>query len=227
MKTALILGTVAVAFVFAEPEAEPKADAEADPYLLYGGYTGLHYPYASSYYSYPAYTYGYGSYLTYGRKKREAEAEPKADADPYYLYGLVGKNVHGYVHPTHGYATGIGAYPAYTLGSYLTYGRKKREADSEPKAEADPYLLYGGYGGYAGLHYPGYYSYPAYTTYPAYTLGSYVTYGRKKREAESDPKAEADPALLYASAYAYPRYSYGYSYPTYSYGYPYYRYGYY
>merc|ERR1711973_663719 len=37
MKTALILGTVAVAFVFAEPEAEPKADA--DPYLLYGGYT--------------------------------------------------------------------------------------------------------------------------------------------------------------------------------------------
>merc|ERR1711955_158652 len=170
MKTALILGTVAVAFVFAEPEAEPKADA--DPYLLYGGYTGLHYPtYASSYYTYP-YTYGYGSYLTYGRKKREAEAEPKAEADPYYLYGLVGKNVHGYVHPTHGYATGIGAYPAYTLGSYLTYGRKKREA-------------------------------------------------------ESDPKAEADPALLFASAYAYPRYSYGYSYPTYSYGYPHYRYGYY
>merc|ERR1711962_68343 len=175
MKTALILGAVAVAFVFAEPEAEPKADA--DPYLLYGGYTGLHYPtYASSYYTYPAYTYGYGSYLAYGRKKREAEAEPKADADPYYLlggyYGLVGKNVHGYVHPTHGYATGIGAYPAYTLGSYLAYGRKKREA-------------------------------------------------------ESDPKADADPALYYASAYAYPRYSYGYSYPTYSYGYPYYRYGYY
>merc|ERR1711931_266075 len=116
MKTALILGAVAVAFVFAEPE-EPKADA--DPYLLYGGYTGLHYPtYASSYYTYP---------YTYDRKKREAEAEPKADADPYYLYGLVGKNVHGYVHPTHGYATGIGAYPAYTLGSYLAYGRKKRE----------------------------------------------------------------------------------------------------
>merc|ERR1711872_608440 len=137
MKTALIFGAVAVASVFAEPEAEPKA--EADPYLLYGGYTGLHYP---GYYTYPAYTYG--SYV-YGRKKREAESDPKAEADPYYYYGLVGKNVHGYVHPTHGYATGIGAYPAYTLGSYLTYGRKKREADSEPKAEADPWLLYGGY----------------------------------------------------------------------------------
>jgi len=166
MKTVLILAIFAVAFVFAEPEADPKAD----PYYLFGGY-----------------------------------------------YGLVGKNVHGYVHPTHGYATGIGAYPAYTLGSYLTYGRKKREADSEPKAEADPWLLYGGY---YGLHYPGYYSYPAYTTYPAYT-SSYVTYGRKKREAESDP------ALFYASAYAYPRYSYGYSYPTFGYTYPYYRYGYY
>merc|ERR1711872_284778 len=98
MKTALILGAVAVAFVFAEPEAEPKADA--DPYLLYGGYTGLHYPtYASSYYTYP-YTYGYGSYYTYGRKKREAEAEPKADADPWLYYS-------GLHYP--GYYT----YPAY------------------------------------------------------------------------------------------------------------------
>jgi len=220
MKTVLILAIFAIAFVFAEPEADPKAD----PYYLFGGYYGglvgknVHgYVHPTHGYAYPGYRY-----LTYGRKKREAEAEPKADADPYYLFGgyyggLVGKNVHGYVHPTHGYATGLGAYPAYTLGSYLTYGRKKREADSEPKAEADPWLLYGGY---YGLHYPGYYSYPAYTTYPAYT-SSYVTYGRKKREAESDP------ALLYASAYAaFPRYSYGYSYPTYGYTYPYYRYGY-
>merc|ERR1712228_1146848 len=44
----------------------------------------------------------------------------------------------------------MGGYP------YAYYG--KRSADAEPKAEADPYLLYGGYHGlgYAryGLHYP-------------------------------------------------------------------------
>merc|ERR1712212_1304054 len=141
-------GIFAIGFVFAEPEANPEANPEADPYLLYGSY-----------------------------------------------YGLVGKNLHGYVHPTNGYA--LGTYPAY---SYLTYGRKKREAEAEaePKADADPYLLYNGF--YSGLHYPfasSYYSYPAYS-YPTY---SYLTYGRKKREAEAEPKAEADPALLYAAAY--------------------------
>merc|ERR1711892_329529 len=63
----------------------------------------------------------------------EPEAEPKAAADPYLLYGGYG----GYGYGHHGY-----------------YG--KREAEAEPKAAADPYLLYGGYGGhlgYAGLGY--------------------------------------------------------------------------
>merc|ERR1719195_2244121 len=45
------------------------AEAEADPYLLYGGYYG----------------HAYGHYGYYG--KRSADAEPKADADPYLLYG--------------------------------------------------------------------------------------------------------------------------------------------
>merc|ERR1711962_150138 len=115
MKTALILGAVAVAFVFAEPEAEPKADA--DPYLLYGGYTGLHYPtYASSYYTYPAYTYGYGSYLAYGRKKREAESDPKADADPALYYASAyayPRYSYGYSYPTYSYG-----YPYYRYGYY-------------------------------------------------------------------------------------------------------------
>merc|ERR1712107_412727 len=63
--------------------------------------------------------------------KREAEAAPKAEADPYLLYG--GLRTYGY---------GLGYYGLGHHGYY--YG--KREAEATPKAEADPYLLYGGYG---------------------------------------------------------------------------------
>merc|ERR1711931_340079 len=180
MKTALILGAVAVAFVFAEPEAEPRADA--DPYLLYGGYTGLHYPtYASSYYTYPAYTYGYGSYYTYGRKKREAEAEPKADADPNYLaYGRKKREADSepkaeadpWLYYSGLHYPAYYTYPAYTLGSYVTYGRKKREAESDPKADADPALFYAS--AYAYPRYSYGYSYPTYSYgYPYYRYGYY------------------------------------------------------
>merc|ERR1711862_727878 len=74
-------------------DAEPEADAEADPALLYGAYG---YPYAGVYGGYRAYgaypaTYGYG-YRTYGYGaypysyygKRSADAEP--EADPALLY---------------------------------------------------------------------------------------------------------------------------------------------
>ena len=76
------------------------------------------------------------------------EAAPKAEADPYLLYGGV-------------YGLGYRGY-GYGLHHGLYYG--KREAEAAPKAEADPYLLYGGYGlgyghvGYGyGLGYRGYY----------------------------------------------------------------------
>ena len=75
------------------------AEAEADPYLLYGGYYGHAYGYG--------YPYAYGHYGYYG--KRSADAEPKADADPYLLYG-------GY----YGHAYGYG-YP-YAYGGYY-YGK--------------------------------------------------------------------------------------------------------
>merc|ERR1711942_112684 len=127
MKTVAIALLAAVAF--AEPEAKPKA--EADPYLLYGGYAG-----------YYGHALGYTTYIG----KREAEAEPKAAADPYLLYGRYG-----------GYGLGYaGSYYGHGLGYY---GFGKREA--EPKADADPYLLYGGYYGhglgygYSGLGYHG------------------------------------------------------------------------
>merc|ERR1711942_541320 len=115
-----MLKTVAIALLaavaFAEPKAKPKADA--DPYLVYGGYDG--------------HGLGYTTYIG----KREAEADPKAAADPYRLYGRYG-----------GYGLGYGGYYGHGLGYY---GFGKREA--EPKADADPYLLYGGYYGH-GLGY--------------------------------------------------------------------------
>merc|ERR1712018_455878 len=73
MKFVLVLLFVGLAF--AEPESAPDAKAEADAwyygyyghpaYSRWGGYYG-------GYYGYP-YRYGYGYY---GRKKRDAEADP-------------------------------------------------------------------------------------------------------------------------------------------------------
>merc|ERR1712107_388426 len=62
----------------------------------------------------------------YGKREAEAEAAPKAEADPYLLYGGL---------RTYGYGLGY-----YGLGHRVYYG--KREAEAAPKAEADPYLLY-------------------------------------------------------------------------------------
>merc|ERR1711862_680720 len=106
-------------------------------------------------------TYGY-----YG--KRSADAEPKADADPYLLYG--------------GYGLGYAGHYGYA-GCPYTYGYYgKRSADAEPKADADAALLYGAYG--YGLGYRTYgYGYP-------YAYGAYGYYG--KRSADAEPKADAD-----------------------------------
>jgi len=82
----------------------------------------------------------------------------------------------------------------YGLGHYY-YG--KREAEAAPKAEADPYLLYGGYYGLGRGLYRGYYGHGYY-------------YG--KREAEAAPKAEADPYLVYGHGYGYGHLGYGLGY---------------
>merc|ERR1712126_179842 len=108
------------AIVIASLAAVALAEAEADPYLLYGGHLG----YAGLGYGlgYGHLGYGYGHRYLYGKREAEAEpeAKPEAEADPYLLYG------HG-----RGY-----------YGGLRYYG--KRSAD----AEADPYLLYGGHLGY-------------------------------------------------------------------------------
>jgi len=111
---------------------------------------------------------------------------------------------------------GLAGYTGYTAGHYIG----KREADSEPEAEADAYTV-----GqiHAGLpfanavatghaHNPGYiayksvpavgynkYSYPAYTGYnglygynglAGYTAGHYI--GKREADSEAKPEAEAD-----------------------------------
>jgi len=78
--SALLLLAVAAQ---AAPEAEAKA--EADPYLLYGGYHGLGYGLGYGYGGYGGYYGGYGRYV-YG--KREAEANPQVvvGAYPYAAY---------------------------------------------------------------------------------------------------------------------------------------------
>merc|ERR1719357_776370 len=106
------------------------AAADADP--LYG-YAGHH--------------LGYG---TYGFGKRDADAEPEADADA--LYGSYG--VYGLGHRTyslgHGYGYGhLGYGHGYGLG-YGSYGYGKRDAEAEPKADVD--ALYGSYGVYGLGH---------------------------------------------------------------------------
>merc|ERR1712177_139271 len=128
--------------------AGAMAEADADPYYAaygYGlaGYAG--YPYAGAYGAYP---YGLGYAAGY------ASVSPSA-AVP----ALAG-----------GYA-GAGRYVANSAGVVHV---AKREAEAEPKAEADAGLLYGAYGygaglGYAGLGYG--YSGLGYAGYGGYGLG--------------------------------------------------------
>merc|ERR1712227_312802 len=93
--------------------------------------------------------------------KREAEAEPEADA----LYG------------NYGYGLGYSAYSRPVYGGYSTY-YGKREAEAEPEADAD--ALYGNYG--YGLGYSAY-SRPVYGGYSSY-------YGKRDAEAEPEADAQ-------------------------------------
>merc|ERR1712033_92880 len=160
MKYLVLLALFSVALADAEPEPTAAADPNADPWLYYGGYYGgLGHGY---YGGLGHYGYGLGGRYLWGRKKREAGAEPTAvaapsadaEADPWLYYGgYYGLGAYGY---------GLGHY-GYGLGGRYVWGRKKRsaEAEAEPaaEAEADPWLYYGLglYGGYYGLGHRGYY----------------------------------------------------------------------
>merc|ERR1711936_493144 len=147
------------------------AMAEADPYLVYSGYGGLHHGYAGcGYGGYSAYPY---STFHYG--KREAEAEPKAEADAYHhLYSVYG-------------------YGGSPYASTFHYGKREAEADAKPYYYSGLHYptVYGGaysygypYAGVYGHHYgkreaeaePYYYGgyYGGYRAYRPYSYG----YGR-------------------------------------------------
>merc|ERR1712059_147418 len=145
-------------FVFlaatAMADSEPKADSDADAYTIpqvahgaaYGVVTGVDYGHGI--------VSGYGAignrgYLSYGGYlgKREADSEPKADADAYtpaqVHYGLP---LHNAIATGHAHNPGvITGYSHGGYGGYLGYGGfhggylGKCEADSEPKADADAY----------------------------------------------------------------------------------------
>merc|ERR1719234_1847801 len=123
-----------------EAEAEPEAEADAQYLTTYrAGYTS---PVAYSNYGYgfPS-TYGYGlrhyGYSRFGYGKREAEAEPEADAQYLSTYRA------GYTSPLSYSNYGYGFPSTYGYGlrqyGYSRFGYGKREA------EAEPYLTYGAY----------------------------------------------------------------------------------
>merc|ERR1711915_849053 len=95
-----------------EAVADPNAEANADPWYSYYGHGLGHYGYRPYYRSYYR-PYGYGYW---GRKKREAEAEPEAvvdpnaeaNADPWYSY--------------YGYGLGHYGYRPYYRSYYRPYG---------------------------------------------------------------------------------------------------------
>merc|ERR1711973_646161 len=171
--------------------AYAKAEAEADPALLYGayGYAGYAAPYT---YGYAGYPYAYSTLAGYGTTNG-ANSVGIAGVAPAAAPALAG-----------GYA-GAGRHVANSAGVVHV---AKREAEAEPEAEADAGLLYGAYGygaslGYAGLGYG--YSGLRYAGYGGYGLG----YGRLgyaglgyygKRSADAEPEADAG---LYYGGYGY------------------------
>merc|ERR1712025_831050 len=139
MKFLVVLALVAAAY------AAPEAEANADPAYFYGNYYGYPSYYSGKVYSGYASPYWGGYYNQgYGYWKREAGAEPEANAD-------------------------ASADPAYWYGNYgwgsPYYNRFwKRSADAQPEADADAnpeaywygnaYGLYGNRWGYSGYSWP-------------------------------------------------------------------------
>merc|ERR1711973_785311 len=138
---------LAVFCLAAAANAAPKADA--DPYLLYGGYNGLGYA-------------GYGG--LYGGYLGAYHAAPVVAAGIASVSPSASVNIAGLALPaTPAIAGGYAAAGRYVANSAGVVHVAKREAEDEADAEADPYLLYSGLGhlgyagyGYAGVPYAGY-----------------------------------------------------------------------
>jgi len=156
----------------AATEAEPKADA--DPYLVYGGYPYTH-----------GLTYGAYNPYHYLPVVKAAEAEVKAvDAEEKKT-----------VVPLH-YPINYGYY-GHPLTHY--YGKREAEptADADADAKADPWLAYSGYAGY-----PYSYGHLPYYTHPV------VTKKVVKAADGEEEKAVVPLTLPYGGLY---NYGYGYT----------------
>jgi len=246
IRALLIAALATLAATKAEPAgADPYpylAEADPYPYLVYGGYP---YPYPNPY----PITYG-GAYntdvkavdaeekktvvplhypdpidysqLTHYYGKREAEAEPTADADAKADPWLAYSGYAGYP-----YAYGHSGYLPYVSHPVVTK-KVVKTVDGEKKTVV-PYAL--PYGGLYNYGY-GYSGYPVVKTVAGKTIVSPLTtyhhLGKRSADAEpeADAEAEADPWL----AYGYSGYGHGlyrpYGYRSYYGGYPYRSYGY-
>jgi len=134
---------------YGKRSADAEADAEADAFYGYTGYTGAYHP---AVYGYGSRVYGYGyPYAGYGFHygKRSADAEPTADAEA-EAWG------YGYHPAVYGYGSRVYGYGYPYAGYGYHYG--KRSADAEPTADAEADAYYG-YTGYTGVYRPAFYGY--------------------------------------------------------------------
>ena len=176
--------------------AYAEAEAEADPYLLYGGYNGYAgwggwtgyagLPYgAYGYTGYPYAAYPYGASAVVKTVEVEpAKVEVKALATPAVVAAPAAYTYH--------HAAPV-AYAGYGYAGFpyaATHVIAKREAE----ADADPAYFYNGYAGYAGYGFGyGYAGYPYAGFYGAYPYaGAYAAYAH----APSDP---TNPHLVHTS----------------------------
>jgi len=164
-------------------------EAEADPYLLYGGYGGY------GHLGYGAYGYGGYGHLGYGLYGGYASHSPSAGV---HINGLAPAAVPAIAG---GYA-GAGRYVANSAG-VVHVAKREATAEAEAEAEADPYLLYGGYNGlygYNGLGYAGYHGL-GYAGYAGLGLGyNYgLGYGHYAGYAAAPVVAAAAPVVAKAA----------------------------
>merc|ERR1712203_554719 len=160
-------------------------EAEADPYLLYGGYGGYGLGGYYGGYPYGLGAYGYAHHAVAPVAAGYASVSPSASVS---IAGLAGAAVPAV-------AGGYAAAGRYVANSAGVVHVAKREAEAD--AEADPYYAYGYHGlGYAGYHGLGYAGLAGYTGYPyAYNYGlGYSHYAHAV--AAPAPVVAAAPAVV-------------------------------
>merc|ERR1711937_372689 len=164
--------------------AYAEAEAEADPYLLYGGYNG----YAgwggwTGYAGLPYGAYGYGASAVVKTVEVEpAKVEVKALATPAVVAAPAAYTYH--------HAAPV-AYAGYGYAGF-PYAAAHVIAKREAEADADPAYFYNGYAGYAGYGFG--YAYAGF--YGAYPYAHGYAHAAAYAHAPSDP---TNPHLVHTS----------------------------